>query len=207
MTQQDYQTLLNNFITKYTGIQCGDTSQNFGQCVGLSELWMDTLNLNTPHEYGNACDLLANANDNFDVIYNTPTGIPLSGDIMVWGTSWGSGYGHTGIFCSGNENTFNCFEQNDAEGSAPHAKIYNYNGIIGWLHPKITFDTPPTPEPVVVVTPPQTPPTPPTVPSTPIVVTPPPVQIPPVIIPNPVVKLSLWQQFLNFLKLWMSNKK
>lgn len=128
---------LNQFVNTYTGILCGDTPQNKGQCVGLSELWMDELGLNNPHEYGNACDLLTNANtNNFDVIYNTPSGFPFKGDVMVWGKSWGAGYGHTGVIVTADINSFNCFEQNNPEGHAPQINGHsNYNGVLGWLHP------------------------------------------------------------------------
>ena len=130
------QDKLNQFINTWTGILCGDTTLNTGQCTGLSEVWMDNLNLNTPHEYGNACDLLTNANtNNFDVIYNTPSGFPLPGDIMVWGTSWGGGYGHTGVIVTADVNSFTCFEQNNPTGHAPQINGHsNYNGVLGWLH-------------------------------------------------------------------------
>jgi hypothetical protein len=135
---------LQQFINTYTGILCGDTPENKGECVGLSELWMDDLGLNTPHEYGNARDLLANANtNNFDIIYNTPTGFPLPGDIMVWGTSWGGGYGHTGVIVTADINQFTCFEQNNPTGHAPQINGHtNYNGVLGWLHPKVAIDQP-----------------------------------------------------------------
>ena len=127
---------LAEFIAKYTGVQTGNTAQNLGQCVGLVSVWMDSQNI--PHEWGNAKDLLASADPAyFEVIKNTPTGVPSAGDIVVWDGSWGNGAGHTGIFISGDANTFQCFEQNDPDGSTPHIKQYDYAGVIGWLHIKV----------------------------------------------------------------------
>lgn len=135
---------LNQFITQYTGkAGVGDTPENKGQCVGLIEVWLDNLGLNTPHLYGNAKALLQNADPSkFDIIPNSPTNVPQAGDVIVWGASWGNGYGHTGIFCSGDVNSFSCFQQNDPTGSTPHAKTYSYTGVIGWLHPKAAVQAP-----------------------------------------------------------------
>jgi len=131
---------LTDFINKYTGqANVGDTPQNKGQCVGLIEIWLDNLSINDPHLWGNAKDLLNNADPfKFDIIINTPQNVPEAGDIIVWNSNLGNGNGHTGIFCSGNVNNFNCFEQNDPIGSTPHAKTYDYKNVIGWLHPKST---------------------------------------------------------------------
>ena len=56
----DITSKLQSFIAQYTGIaNVGDTPQNKGQCVGLIEVWLDLFNLN--HIWGNAADLLSNA--------------------------------------------------------------------------------------------------------------------------------------------------
>lgn len=128
---------LQDFINKYLGVPCGNTKENFGQCVGLISLWMD--NLGIPHEWGNAKDLLSNADTTkFDVIRNDPNNtnqFPLPGDIMVWDKSWGGGYGHTGVISSANGTSFDCFEQNNP--GAPKINHHaNYGGVLGWLHPK-----------------------------------------------------------------------
>ncbi|SRR5258706_12088506 len=125
------------FIQKYYRVpKVGDNPQNIGQCVGLIEVFTDSLNL--PHTYGNAKDLLANADPNaFDVIHNLPTNFPVAGDIMVWGSQWGGGYGHTGVIVCANVNNFACFEQNNPTGSSPLINNHpNYSGVLGWLHPK-----------------------------------------------------------------------
>lgn len=128
------------FIQKYYDKQnVGDTPENTGQCVGVIEVWLDNLNLNTPHLFGNAKDLLTDADTSkFDVIQNTPDNFPLSGDIMVFGETYGGGVGHTGIVVAADSNTFSLFQQNDPTGSKPSIKTYNYTGVLGWLHPKVS---------------------------------------------------------------------
>ena len=66
----------NDFKAKYMGVKCGNTAANMGECVGLVSLWMD--NLQFPHEWGNAVDLLANANTQYvDVINNTADNLAI----------------------------------------------------------------------------------------------------------------------------------
>lgn len=128
------------FIKQYYDVpNTGDTPQNQGQCVGLVEQWIDSLSL--PHVWGNAKDLLANADPNsYDVIYNTPDGIPSFGDIFVFGSNYGGGVGHTGIVVAASANIVSLFEQNDGiNGGTPQFKTYTYgstNDALGWLHPK-----------------------------------------------------------------------
>ncbi len=131
---------LQAFIQQYTGVaHTGDTEANKGQCVGLVEVYIDTLGLT--HDWGNAKDLLANANSaDFQMFENLANSVPTAGDIIVWGASWGNGNGHTGICVSADlqSTSFVCFEQNDPTGAAPQVKTYpTYTGVIGWLHPKI----------------------------------------------------------------------
>lgn len=139
---------LAEFIKQYTGVSgTGDTPENKGQCVGLIEVWLDNLGLNDPHLYGNAKDLLGNADSNkFDIILNNPNDLsqfPLPGDIAVFDSSWGNGFGHTGITVTANGTAFDLFEQNNPEGSAPVVGSHkNYNGVIGWLHPKVVEPDP-----------------------------------------------------------------
>lgn len=128
---------LSAFIRKYGAVpNVGDTPINRGQCVGLVQQWIDTLAL--PHVWGNAKDLLANAPvSSYRIFHNSPTNYPSPGDIVVWGESWGGGYGHTGIAVTGHVMDFTAFEQNDPPGSAPRLKVYSYDGVIGWLRPRV----------------------------------------------------------------------
>ena len=152
------QDKLNEFIKQYNGVpNVGDTPENMGQCVGLIEKYLDYLGLNTPHLWGNAKDLLANADKTkLDVITNTPTGFPLPGDIMVFDETWGAGFGHTGVVVKADVNSFDLFEQNNPAGSAPkilhhdHYVNANNKGVIGWLHPKQQLSVPT--EPMATIT-------------------------------------------------------
>lgn len=130
---------LQDFITQFkdkTGQ--GNTPENMGQCVGLVSLWQD--NLGVPHEYGNAVDLLNNADTTyFQVIQNTPDNFPVPGDIIVWDNTWGNGAGHTAICVTADNNSFTSFEQNDATGADPNGACEvlshtDYSGVLGWLH-------------------------------------------------------------------------
>lgn len=128
------------FLETYNGKRnVGNTTENKGECVGLSMVWVNELGL--PHIWGHAKDLLANADEKFfEKILNTPDAVPKEGDIIVWGKSFNGTYGHTGIATSkGDVNTFECFEQNDPVGSNCHLKTYNYKAVIGWLRPSQKF--------------------------------------------------------------------
>ena len=127
-----------SFLNKYNGAQnVGNTSENKGQCVGLVMVWLkDTLKL--PHVWGHAKDLLANADPNsYEVIYNSPLGVPQKGDVVVWKQSFNGTFGHTAIATgSGNIFNFEVFEQNNPLGSNCHLAKYNYNHVAGWLRPR-----------------------------------------------------------------------
>ncbi len=125
--------LLKFIFTYFNVANTGDTTDNKGQCVGLIEVWIDALGLT--HDWGNAKDLLTNADTSkFDVIQNTPDGFPQSGDILVYGSQWGGGYGHTGVVVWADANKILLYEQNNP--GAPTIKLEGYDDCVGWLHPK-----------------------------------------------------------------------
>lgn len=130
------------FLNKYNGqTKVGNTPENTGECVGLVAVWID--NLGTPHVWGHARDLINNCDKSaYEVEYNTPTGVPKKGDIVVWSSAMGGGYGHTAISTgSGDTVKFEVFEQNNPTGSNCHLRTYpNYNNVIGWFRPKTATD-------------------------------------------------------------------
>jgi len=130
---------LKEFIKKYTGVKCGNTDANFGECVGLAMLW--TENLGLAHTWGNAKDIYSNAKTtDFIKIPNSPNAYPVAGDLMCWDSSKGGGYGHIGVITESNadEDTFTVFEQNNPLGSPPKITKYTkWSGVIGWLRPKV----------------------------------------------------------------------
>ena len=110
----------------------GDNPVNRGQCVGLVEAWLDVLG--KPHIPGNAKDLLDGADHKvYKVTANLPSNFPQPGAIIVWGGSWGGGYGHTAVVLAANVNHVVTFEQNDPTGSPPLVATHNYSGVIGWI--------------------------------------------------------------------------
>jgi surface antigen len=121
------------FITAYLGqSNVGDTAANQGQCVGLVEKWLDANG--KPHIWGNAKDLLANADrTSFTVVKNTPTNVPPMGAIICWDASWGDGDGHTAVVVAANVNRLAVFEQNDPEGAPCVVSTHSYAGIAGWI--------------------------------------------------------------------------
>ena len=90
--------------------------------------------------------------DRFTKITNSATNFPRLGDIVIWGTAVGQ-YGHIAICKSGDTNSFISFDQNwpsqlDSKGNGLgvcHFQGHNYNGVLGWLRPKVL----PEPQPVV----------------------------------------------------------
>jgi surface antigen len=131
---------LQDFIAGTTGKVVGDTPQNKGQCVGLVEVWLDTFGL--PHIWGNAKDLLTNADKNaYDVIYNTPTNVPAPGSIICWDSSWGEGDGHTALVLKADVNSFTVLEQNNPIGSPVRQGTHAYQGVQGWIYPKVFAQT------------------------------------------------------------------
>ena len=79
----------------------------------------------------------------FDRIYNSVTAIPKEGDILVWGSYYNGGPGHTAVCKSGVQANLQAFSQNDPTGSVCIVKTYNYNNILGWLRPKAYNTVPP----------------------------------------------------------------
>ena len=76
-------------------------------------------------------------------VANTPTNIPVAGDVVIWdGTA-----GHIAVFQTGDVMKFTSFDQNypsqgyyDKYGNfigtgVCHLQTHNYNNVLGWLHP------------------------------------------------------------------------
>lgn len=141
-----------DFINKWNGQNgVGDTPENDGQCVGIVEVWLDTIG--SPHIWGNACDLPNNADRNAYVVTpNSPTYVPKPGDIGCMPAGWeGSGPGHTFLVDEGTDvNTLRIFEQNDRIGGGDgRCRRYSLSYTLGlskqqiaagwpmFIHPKV----------------------------------------------------------------------
>ena len=131
---------LSEFIKKYNG-RGVDFDSAFGyQCVDLYRAYCkEVLNVPQSPALGSGGAVLIATNylkQHFTRIANTPDGTPQSGDVIIWGTSYGP-YGHVAVFTDGNASTFTCFSQNDPFGALCGLRTYkSYRGILGWLRPK-----------------------------------------------------------------------
>ena len=124
---------LAGFLSAYLGVaNTGDNPVNRGQCVGLVEQWLDAQH--KPHIAGNAKDLLANADlHSYKVTGNLPANYPPAGAIIVWGASWGAGYGHCAVVIGANRHYLAVFEQNNPTGHPPVVATHGYTGVVGWI--------------------------------------------------------------------------
>lgn len=189
---------LNNIIAQANKV--GDTAENFGECVGLWEVWTD--HLGAPHIWGNAIDIPENApRDSYDVNYNTPDGIhwdvrPVPGDAVIFKANYkgtlGTGpAGHIAIFLDGDLNGyFRTFDQNFPTGTRPHIQNHITYGVAALVHPHALN---PKPTPIVDVPAPVAEPAPVTpdpVVSTP---SPQPVETPIPVLPPVAVPISVPQ--------------
>ena len=99
------------FVNKYNGVGTDYDGVAGVQCVDLIKLYLNKVFGLNPGAWGNAYEYYANwtaytteLQKNFNRIANTPDFIPIKGDIMVWNTNVGGGYGHVAI-CTGEGDT------------------------------------------------------------------------------------------------------
>lgn len=134
MTYQEFFKKYNNTFADFDGVygrQCFDLFQFYNRDVvggkfvpgeGAADIWVTY------------------PKDLYEKIPNTPTGIPMRGDVVIWDRSYGQ-FGHVGIATGvGDTKKFECLEQNDPVGSNSHVRSYNYNHVFGWLRPKKQTD-------------------------------------------------------------------
>jgi hypothetical protein len=142
---------IQNFFAKWNNIGA-DFDGAFGnQCVDLVQFYNQEV-VGGPHLVGaGAKDIWDTYPKNtYDRIPNTPTGVPVMGDIMIWGIAAGP-FGHIAVVKSADVNNFTSFDQNwpqqgvqDGSGNfigtgVCHFQGHNYTSpaVLGWLHPKV----------------------------------------------------------------------
>lgn len=138
---------LGTFVNTYNGTRVGT-----GQCVALIKQYeSDVLGL-TPQAVGNAHDYYDNF-ENTPFLYNNFTKIPRNGsntpqpgDVVVWNTNVGDGYGHIDIaYMNISTQSFTSFAQNWNSYKKCSIDSHTYNNVSGWLRPNnATPYTPPT---------------------------------------------------------------
>jgi len=125
---------LEDFIKKYDGkfVEVAGSIGAENQCVDLANAYIrDVLNLPII-EWTNAIDFPSKAGSNYKYILNTPSGVPKTGDLVIWGYK---PYGHIAIFVNGGANKFNSFDQNFPLNTKCHLQEHNYSNVLGWLRP------------------------------------------------------------------------
>lgn len=128
---------LDEFIKKYDGKYVEYHSYGEGakfQCVDLSNQYIVEV-LNKQAIIGtNAQDVPSKVSkQDYDYILNTPTGVPLKGDIIVFKSA--DNVGHISIFVEGTATKFTSFDQNYPTGSPCKLVGHYYTNVLGWLHP------------------------------------------------------------------------
>jgi hypothetical protein len=137
MTAKQWLDAVNGKYIDYDGIYGA-------QCVDLIKKYFPEV-IGIPAIRNNAVDYWTNyPTGSFTRITNTPSFIPIRGDIMIWGTGVGT-YGHIAIIDTANVNTFVSLDQNwpYSNGTTPAKYItHNYKSVLGVLRPKkdVNFD-------------------------------------------------------------------
>lgn len=122
------------FIEKYNGeyVEVAGSADAKNQCVDLVNAYIREVLTLPIIEWTNAKDFPTKVGSDYDYILNSPTGVPLEGDLVIWGGT----YGHIAIFVEGNSNSFKSFDQNYPVGSPCHIQGHGYSNVLGWLHCK-----------------------------------------------------------------------
>ncbi len=143
---------LNDFINEWSGKPCNPDGAYGNQCVDIADQYaIEVVGKPLPPLGNNGAIHFWDMDiDGYDKVANTITGVPLPGDILIWGKAVGQ-YGHVAIFVSGDAASFNSLDQNwpiqgyvDRDGNfigtgVVHVQHHNWasEGILGWFHPKV----------------------------------------------------------------------
>ena len=152
MTRQELAGNIDEFVEKYKGKTVGYPEGSYvGECLSLCKLYIkEIFGIDPPPSgsnsaYGYWTNFPNPLPTVFDKVQNTLTAVPQKGDIPIWNTSVGGGYGHIDIFVSGDVNAFTGFDQN-WNGRQAHLQSHDYTNIVGWL--KVKLEDQPISEPI-----------------------------------------------------------
>lgn len=119
----------------------GTNSSDRGQCVGLvNKVVLDVTGLLYPLKGAvGAKDLITCTNtrpDLFTQVRNdpkNPSQLPSIGDWVIWGATWGNGYGHVSCVEVVSSVGFTGIEQNFVANKVTRQQ-HNWSGVTGWIH-------------------------------------------------------------------------
>jgi surface antigen len=128
------------FVKKYLGKGI-DWDKKYGnQCVDVYRQYCHELGFKQSPPVVGAKDIWDTyLKSDWDRVTNTPDGVPLQGDVIIWGDKVGK-YGHVGICDSANKSSFISIDQNwpDDGGTGVLKQVkHTYTGVLGWLRSKI----------------------------------------------------------------------
>lgn len=127
--------MFQQFLQQYNGKYVDFDGVYGAQCFDLVNRWSTYLSYR-PFTGLYAYGIIDQTQDNYTKILNSPSAVPQAGDIIVWNSRYGGGYGHTAIASGiGDTNFFESFDQNYPTGSPAHLVRHSYDGVIGWLRP------------------------------------------------------------------------
>ena len=133
---------------KYLGqSNIGTNQYDTGECVGLyNKVVLDVTGILYPLKGAQgAKDLITCQNTRPDLFQqiknnpNDPNQIPQVGDWVVWGSTWGGGWGHVACVKTVSRDSFTSIEQNFVYHKVTE-QWHDWKGVIGWIR-----YTPPAP--------------------------------------------------------------
>ena len=108
-----------------------------GQCVDLIELYIAQC-YGLPHVWHNASDWVGVTLPGWTWEPNTPTNVPPTGAIIVWGQTPQHGigpFGHIAIVIEADQYLILTYDQNWPDGSPCLFNEHDYVGVLGWHIP------------------------------------------------------------------------
>lgn len=130
---------LDDFIAKHEGKKIDFDGAFGGQCVDLYRAYLkEVLGIPQSPKIKGAYEIW----DTFDKKYftatkNTPAGVPSRGDIVIWNSKAGRGFGHVAVFLHGNVHKFTSLDQNWPTLSKVTLTEHTYSHVTGWLEPQL----------------------------------------------------------------------
>jgi hypothetical protein len=132
---------LTEFIKKYDGKTVDFDKAYGGQCQdAFNQYCVDVWGIKNPIQQFPVASAYQNFgyaqnNPNFVCVPNSPTAVPMAGDVIIWNQGVGP-HGHVGIFVEGDVMSFRAFEQN--WNGVQKCRIVNhpYDHVTGWFRPK-----------------------------------------------------------------------